>query len=272
MVNQRMNGKLIVNLYAIKFCVVSVFVFCGTDLIADTRGFDLKLGAYVSTIDYKEDNRSSHDGSFFGLVARYSSYNSSPVVLLDLTYTRGSLDYKGEGKINGIESDLYDIRGMFGGALYLENYRLTPYFGVGVRHSIADSRSYTSTTSITGYKSEQTYLYNPIGIEILEIKELGAEGAWVTGWRFELDNVLYARNRTRLGSDDGFKQVNISQNGYGYRFYISFSRFLNEDGSGIVIEPFYKYWNISDTDNDEYPSFSADHKSSEWGVGLMVSF
>lgn len=73
---------------------------------------------------------------------------------------------------------------------------------------------------------------------------------WVVGARFEYDSLLLSKNDTRLGAADSYKEVSISQNsGRGYNLYLSFRNFLNTDGSGIVIESFYKYWEASGSDS-----------------------
>ena len=267
-----MNRRFWSGLRVIKLSIVIVLLSSLSNVFAATRGYDLRLGAYISNLDYSEDNGASNNGNMTGLVARYASYEPFSAILLDLTYVGGTVDYEGAGKISDIRSDLYDARSMFGFSFYLNNqYRLTPYVGIGLRYSIADSRSDISTTSVAGYKSEQIYVYNPIGIEIIEVKEI-ADATWVTGWRLEYDSVFWGQNRSRLGSADAYEAVKVSQSGHGYRFYMSFHRLFGEDGSGIMIEPFYKYWHLSDSDNDEYPSFSFDHESSEWGVSLLLSF
>lgn len=267
-----MNRRFWVSLRVIKLSILLVLLSSLGSTFAATRGFDLRLGAYTSNLGYDEDNGVSNSGNTIGLVARYASYQPLSTILLDLTYVGGRVDYKGAGKISDIKSELYDARGMFGFSFYLNNaYRLTPYVGIGLRHFVADSRSDISTTSVAGYKSEQIYVYNPIGIEIIEVKEI-TDATWVTGWRLEYDSVFWGQNRSRLGAADAYEAVKVSQSGHGYRFYMSFHRFFGEDGSGIMIEPFYKYWHLSDSESNEYPGFSSDHESSEWGVSLLFSF
>lgn len=267
-----MNRRFWSGLRVIKCSMVVILLSSLSDAFAATRGFDLRLGPYMSYLGYDEDSGASNTGNTVGLVARYSSYQPLSSIMLDLTYVGGNADYEGDGKISDIKSELYDARGMFGLSFYLNNkYRLTPYVGIGLRHSMVDSRSDISTTSVSGYKSEQTYVYNPIGIEIMEIKEL-ADATWVTSWRLEFDSVFWGQNQSRLGASDSYEPIKVSQSGYGYRANIGFHRFFGDDGSGLIIEPFYKYWHLSDSDSSEYPGFSSGHESSEWGVALLLAF
>ena len=147
---------------------------------------------------------------------------------------------------------------------------MTPFVGLGYRRSTMDSRGKTSTTGVTGYKGQQTYFYNPIGVEI---QELASDTPWVIGLRLEYDSLLYSRNETRLGAAKSYQSVKVTQRrGGGYRAYLNFRRFLNEDGSGIVIEPFYKYFDVSSSDDKALPNGTGEHSFSEWGVAFMISF
>ncbi|RBP83203.1 hypothetical protein EBI01_11625 [Marinomonas rhizomae] len=238
---------------------------------AESRGFDLELGPYLSSMDYSEKKDISQTGGLSGIKGKFSAYYPFSVTLIDLTYASGDADYKGAGKISNIKSEVYDLKAMIGRAFYLNGmYRFTPFLGLGYRRATMNSSGRVSTSSVRGYKSQQTYFYNPIGFEI---QELIGDTSWVVGGRFEYDNLLISKNETRLGAADSYKAVMVGQSkGRGYNFYLSFRQFLNPDGSGIVIEPFYKHWKASGSDNKSAPSYTADHSSNEWGAALMVSF
>lgn len=239
--------------------------------LVESRGFDLELGPSLSTIDYSEKNDISQNGVLSGIKGKYSAYYPFSVTLIDLSYASGDAGYKGAGKISDIKNEIYDFKAMIGRAFYLNGtYRFTPFLGLGYRRATMNSRDRVSTTSVNGYKSQQTYFYNPIGFEM---QELMGDTPWVVGGRFEYDSLLVSTNETRLGAADSYKAVTVGQNkGRGYNFYISFRQFLNSDGSGIVIEPFYKHWEASGSDKKSLPSYIANHSSNEWGAALMVSF
>lgn len=246
----------------------------GSLSLAESRGFDLELGPHISSIDYSETGGVSQRGRTSGINARYSAYFPFIVILIDLSHASGDVNYKGAGEIEGIGNEIYELRSMMGRAFYMnDSYRLTPYLGLGYRRSTVDSSNNVSSTSVVGYKSQQTYFYNPIGIEI---QQLMADNAWVIGGRFEYDSLLLSNNETRLGESGAYKAVDLSQkDGHGYRFYVNFRQFLNTNGSGIVIEPFYKYWEVfgSSLKNDSnVADANIKHDSEEWGVAILLSF
>ena len=253
------------------FTFCSLIVFSLPVMADEYRGFDLKLGPYLSSYDYSESGDVSIEGKLSGVIARYASYYNGTALFSDITYATNDLDYDGVGKIKNVGNKIYDLRGMIGRSFYFNDlYRFTPYLGLGVRHSITDSRQRISSVFIQGYKSQQSYVYNPIGIEY---QTLMTDEIWSVGWRFEYDSLIVVKNTTRLGADDGYEKVKVSQiNGHGYQLYISFQHFLNAHGGAIIIEPFYKYWKVSGTNDDELPHRTANHSSNEWGVALMVSF
>ncbi|NVK72743.1 hypothetical protein C0J08_18075 [Marinomonas sp. CT5] len=238
---------------------------------AESRGFDLELGPHISSINYSETGGVSQQGRSSGINARYSAYYPFAVILIDLSHASGGMDYKGAGEIKGIKAEMYELRSMLGRAFYMNNsYRLTPYLGFGYRRSTVDSSDDISSTSIAGYKSQQTYFYNPIGIEI---QQLMGENTWVVGGRFEFDNLLMSNNETRLGESSMYKTVDLAQKeGRGYRFYLNFRQFLDDNGSGVVIEPFYKYWEVVGSSLKSTSNANIKHDSEEWGVALMLSF
>jgi hypothetical protein len=255
----------------LKLLCTLVLMLFGSHTLAESRGFDLELGPYLSYIDYDESGGIAQSGRLSGIHARYSAYFPFLVTLIDLSYANGDVDYQGAGKINDIKNEVYALQAMIGRAFYFnDSYRVTPFLGLGYRRSAVDSRGEVSTISVAGVKSQQTYVHNPIGIEI---QELMGESAWVVGGRFEYNIPLMAQNETVLGAVDTYQPVSVKhRKGRGYHFYLDFRRFLNNDGSGIVVEPFYKYWQLSGTNGNNLFGSTADHSSNEWGVALMVSF
>ena len=254
-----------------KILFMLFIILFGSFAFAESRGFDLELGPHLFSIDYSESEGVSQQGLLSGINVRYSAYNPFTVILIDLSQAGGDVNYKGAGEIKDIRDEMYELRSMMGRAFNLnDTYRLTPYLGFGYRRSTVDSRNDVSSTSVVGYKSQQTYFYNPIGVEI---QQLMGDQSWVVGGRFEFDNLVLSKNETRLGESEAYKEVVLSQkDGRGYRFYLNFRQFLNSNGSGIVIEPFYKYWEVSGSSlkNDSDANINLD--SEEWGVALLLSF
>ena len=255
----------------VRTLVMLFIMLFGSFSLAESRGFDLELGPHISSINYSESDDVSQRGMSSGINARYSVYNLFAVILIDLSHASADVNYKGAGEIKGIRGEMYELRSMMGRAFYVNNsYRLTPYLGLGYRHSSVDSSNDISSTGVAGYKSQQTYLYNPIGVEI---QQLMGDNAWVMGGRFEYDSLLLSTNETRLTASAAYKSVDLSQKeGRGYRFYLNFRRFLDTNGSGVVIEPFYKSWEVFGASLKNTSTASIKHNAEEWGVALMLSF
>ncbi|BFM49584.1 outer membrane beta-barrel protein [Marinomonas sp. THO17] len=240
-------------------------------VLADTRGYDLELGPNLSYLEYGEHGDIEQYGFLFGVQARYSSYHSFSVLLVDLAYSGDKITQKSAGKIEQVNNDIINFRSMIGRALYLvDGYRITPYLGLGYRRSTLDSRDRVSSTLIEGYKSQQTYFYNPVGIEF---QALESEAGWLMGARIEYELVLIARNRTRLSAEENYRVIETDlSNGRGYHFSLKFKRLLNQEGGGFVIEPFYKYWFVKEAERSDLREKTANHSSNEWGVSFLVAF
>ncbi|WP_394181034.1 hypothetical protein [Marinomonas posidonica] len=253
------------------FFLTALLALFTSIVMANDRGFDLEMGPYLSYMDYSEHGDVSQYGVLTGVLARYSSYYNFSVLFVDVSYASDDISQKGAGKIKSVKNEVYDLRSMIGRALYVNNrYRITPYLGLGYRRSLLDSRGKRSSTSIEGYKSQQTYLYNPIGIEF---QEQVNEAGWALGARIEYDTVLLARNETRLSAAEGYRAIETDlTKARGYHFYLQLQRLLNPDGGGIVIEPFYKYWQANDAEKSGLAANTANHSSNEWGVSLLLSF
>lgn len=237
---------------------------------------EFQFGVYSSSIKYEEPGAMSEEGTLFGFLGRLSSHRTNSTVLFDLAYATGDMDYTGSGVINGVPDKMFEVRAMRGKDLFTTNYRVTPYIGFGYRNLNDNGYGLVSSTNAIFYEREQVYWYAPIGIEF---KEMGMSGSWRLGGRFEYDYFLQGINHTYAGYIAGANDSTFHQNsGSGFRICLNVEKMLSS-GVGIIVEPFYKYWHIQDSDYDYYVSngelhgaWEPDNNSKELGVALLLSF
>lgn len=248
-------------------------VLCSSFVSA--RQYELLLGPYLSQFKTKETESSAKEkGGLYGIFGRYESHFDGAAVLFDLAYASGDLDYEGDGEADNIANSMVEIRGAIGrDFLWKEKYRITPFVGMGYRNLNDDANKRTTSTGEDLYREETIYVYNPIGVRVLSLSE---EGAWIIGGRIEYENFINGKVNRQLSATSNYDDVTLRQgNGRGFRFSMDFTHLLTDDGRGIIIEPFYRYWDIAESDtvvNDNGSWVEPENTSSEWGVNVMLSF
>jgi hypothetical protein len=230
------------------------------------------IGLYVSDISYEEPGVMTQDGTMLGITASYASYDAV-MLKAEGSYAQGEVDYSGSGTINNIDDYIFEVRGLAGKNFVQESgVRITPFVGLGYRYLNDDMSGRVSSTGAAGYEREQEYIYSPIGVEFSNNK---LNNAWVVGGSIEYDYFWEGTNHTNLGSIPGYYNVTMNQNdGHGYRASI---RFTKTDGNTtFMIEPFYRYWDIDDSDITVDPSgtgwYEPNNTSKEIGVNLSLKF
>ncbi len=129
--------------------------------------------------------------------------------------------------------------------------------------------------SATGYLRQSNYLYMPAIVEYR-----WSPNSWTLSLTGELDILLAGVQRSRFSDiDPAFSNTSNTQNkGLGVRF----SAKLNKDfgGVGLFIEPFWRYWDIEDSDSDllyyggapyEY-MYEPHNTTNEYGLRAGFSF
>lgn len=241
---------------------------------AEIQTWELNLGPYISNIQYEEPSVMKEKGSLSGLAGSMALYDSLGMIRVEMSFADGDMDYNGSGTIKGIPNTFLETRGLLGRSLSLSNSRLlTLYIGLGYRSLTDDSSGLVSSTGKSGYERKQIYYYSPIGIEI---KERLHESAWTVNGRAEYDNFFYGRNTSYLGTIPGYSDVRLEQaDGHGYRFSLEFEKPLSAQGGAIIVNPFYRHWNIDKsqiTYNSRGGWYEPANTSDEYGVAVFLSF
>lgn len=234
---------------------------------------EIQLGIYQSDIAYTEPDVMEENGTLSGFIGRYIVYEEESFRALEFSYASGDMDYDGSGTMTGIPDEIFEVRGLIGGNIALtSDYQIMPYIGFGYRNLNDDSSDMISSTSANGYEREQIYVYFPIG---LEVRRRSPMSGWSLSGRIEYDYFIDGTNHSYLGDIQGYEDLTFDQNnGYGYRASISLTKEFDA-GWSITIEPFYKYWNVSESEvtySVRHTSWvEPDNDSKEVGISLLLT-
>lgn len=252
-----------------------------TLLSTSTFAGEISIAPQASWYQYKEPGLMKVYGPMYGVSVSFLNTTDSPNPqgqlrgrfdymrsrTEDLTYDGAFMDgtpykYKGD--------TFWFFDTMVAGGLedrVAEKFSVAPYLGLGWRNHV-DKKD----PEPGDYKRKQTYLYLPIGIDWKIFPTRGLELSFNT----ELDVLLRGKNTTYLGGE----AMEFAQNsGYGLRFSTKLE--YNFGKAGIFVEPFFRYWNIADSETKCYylPDYNATfcglepkNNTREFGMKIGVSF
>jgi hypothetical protein len=166
--------------------------------------------------------------------------------------------------IDGIDNTIAELRLLIGWDLLKGTNLTTLYTGVGYRY-LNDDPSFDPA----GYERESNYLYLPLGAKTIGEEESG----WSHGPIMEVDVLLVGEQKSHL-SDVGLTDVTNRQNsGYGVRFSYRFE--IPGERSKFVIEPFFRYWHIMESEVSYaggVPGVEPENETVELGARLIWRF
>ena len=123
-----------------------------------------------------------------------------------------------------------------------------------------------------GYERESKYLYVPLGYQF----DSNHKSGWSFGFGAEFDFFIVGNQRSHLSDfDPAYPDIDNRQNdGYGYRASVRL-RHKSKDAT-FVIEPFFRYWDIDDSDmkyiGDDTYLIEPANETTEIGVQLYWMF
>lgn len=229
---------------------------------------DFAMGPEVFYYTYREPSFMKLKGMMYGVFMQYTHrtrenpiitgfrdmirgifdpYNEFNMFKFEGYFNYGELDYTSEGT----GSDDGEPNYVFHGKLlaghdmrFMENFRVTPYGGVGYRYLKDDSGGRVTTTGAFGYDRESNYFYIPLGIETNH--KFGS--SWSLTCNMEYDFLLWGTQRSHLEDvDPGYNTIKNDQKS-GYGFVGSFRIKKAGERFDFYIEPFFRYWKIKDSD------------------------
>lgn len=248
---KRRWGRMSVSLISL-CCVAGIFLLFSTAAVAEQapivprHSFSISAGG--SYFDYNEDSLDVEvDGYFAGVAAGYAFNDEKSHVMMavDTELNRGRTDYDGsywDGTPVKEDSDdwIWELRYRVGyDFMPNERMMLTPYLGLGYR------RWENEVEGSGGYRRRVEYWYMPLGLQVTT--PMGP------AWRFsvlaEVDALLSGKVESKLSEvDAGYPDTTNNTDfgeGYGLRLAMQFT------GGHFLIEPYYIYWDIDESDEDE---------------------
>jgi hypothetical protein len=231
----------------------------------------------LSYIQYIEPGLMEESGPMFGVSGAYPYRTRNFMFKLDGAFKTGNVEYSSVQGSSKIRDYFFESRFSFGRNIASsDKLRLTPFVGVGYRY-LFDTLSKAKTTAILTYDRTSNYLYSPIGMDsAFFLKngwsiELSAEyDLFWHGWQIN-DN--YRLLGTSISG--GEKITNNQNGGWGTRASLAVVKSLK--AVSFAVEPFVKYWNISESDHFPIPEtglflYEPQNSSKEWGTRIGIRF
>lgn len=178
-------------------------------------------------------------------------------------YDWGTVDYDGElmdgtpYTYDNKDDTTGEFRLLFGPDFLKANVLDTFYGGFGYRQ-LNDDKS----GDPHGYDRQSQYLYVPIGFKTLR----NLAGAWLISANAEFDIFMWGRQTSDLGDTTIHNEQN---KGYGMRGSVDFE--YNTKGTGILIQPFIRYWKIGNSEVDDF-FYEPKNNTTEIGLDLILRF
>ena len=239
------------------------------------------IGPELYSFKYKEPGYMEEEGIFYGAAfgatyrdwvsgsSRQAVSDNKIMVRGEGRFAFGQVDYDGalmDGTpltISNIDDFTLEGRLLLGPEWLIENTLDTLYAGIGYRYLNDDSSSHPA-----GYERESNYYYVPIGFQI----DAGLQAGWSWAGGIEYDYFLWGLQRSHI-----FTTIieNEQDSGYGYRASIKLQK--KSKDVNFVIEPFFRYWDIDDSEFEYNTLLGAGglepaNETTEYGVQLFWMF
>ncbi len=209
-----------------------------------------EVGTELYHATYEEPGFMEQTGVMAGIRGSYA-YHNHWMFKGDMRLAFGRLDYtsSGTGSMSDVDNTVFETRGLVGyDFVYSTQGAVTVFSGFGYRYLVDDSAGRRTTTGAYGYRRESNYYYSPIGIE--SVSQMSEK--WRLSFLVEYDYFWKGRQESYLSDvSPAYGDLSNNQNdGYGFRASLAASRTF---GWGtLTIEPFYRYWDIGDSERTNF--------------------
>jgi hypothetical protein len=227
------------------------------------------------------------EGMFYGVRLGYTGRNWVPsapgrslpdggmMFRAEARIAYGQVDYDGSMQdwqtgdtspltVDSIDDFAFEGRLLLGADRLGDEFLNTLFTGIGYRYLYDDLSKHPA-----GYRRESNYLYVPLGYRFDGGQQIG----WSLGFGAEYDVLITGNQRSHF-SDVGLTNMdNRQDSGYGYRASVSL-QYKSRDAV-VVIEPFFRYWDIdrSETEHASWGSaYEPANETTEYGIQLVWMF
>lgn len=253
------------------------------------------VGAEAFWAKYDEPGVMEQTGSMYGFNGSYS-YRPSPSnplsnpyideIIIEGMFATGKFDYEAKGSQTGLKIDkddlMFEVRGLVSKDHEVGEATVAAFTGLAYRYLNDDddgSGHVLNGTTFFGYEREANYYYVPLGAVIkVEMNE-----QWSVRIKGEYDLFFYGKQVSKFSDANGktpnpsTDAENDQHTGFGLRGSFQVKR--KADLINFYVEPFFRYWNIEDSDISE-ASFNGliitglepNNKTIETGVKLGMEF
>lgn len=213
------------------------------------------LGLEAFYDNYREPSLDLDSHAYYAaLTGDYQYYMDSPwFVGLDGRVSYGSDHYHSpSGTADGIPQWEFETRARTGFSVVLENGRLDPFIGIGLRYYRDEFSGKKTDTGASGYDRRIFQLYVPVGMSY----QFEASG-WSWKPALEYDRLFYGNVSSHL-ADVGPTYDNIENrqtSGYGLRAELMMGIAGEKN---FEFGPFIRYWDIDES------KVTTDSSSRQW--------
>jgi len=205
-----------------------------------------ELGLTLSSYSYQEPSVSVGMTAInYGLEYQKTSLLSGGQFLLSgIDYAAGTDRYSGSGTLN-VPKYYYNAKLAIGTDWVYGSQIVSSYIGFGYRFLNQTGGGMTTSTGAVMYDRQSTYLYIPVG---LKQRSLTVDGGMLES-SFELDYLLSGNQFSGLSVINNFGYTGSNDittrqtSGYGLN-----ASFMYKRPDGWSLGPYWKYWNISNSD------------------------
>lgn len=250
-----------------------IFLGTGTSLAEPYQTHTGELGMEIFQFTYQEPDFMKDTGLMYGIAGSYA-YHRNWMLKFEGRGSWGQVDYTSNdsGDAHNINDWSLEFRFLAGyDFMPSKEVAITPYIGTGYRYLYDNFGGSWTSKNYYGYDRESNYFYSPVGVTAL----INLDNGWSLGATAEYDIFWWGRQKSYMSDVPGYYDiVNNQRTGYGARGSLLIQKKVND--VAFTVEPFIRYWNISDSDITTDPAgtswYEPNNNTTEAGVLLGIKF